>query len=189
VIVAVGIIGALGFSQNIPSVLSTEITTAYTDTDGAGVRADQRSTSAVSYYKQVDDALLAQTGRPRDQTVVLTADTSFLSYYPYYGFQALTPHYANPLANVPARAEEIKRWTGLNTPAELIDALEHCPWRAPDAFLFRSSGDGYTLRLASDVYPNDPNVRRYTVTFPKSLFEDPHFTTTTIGPFTLIVRR
>ncbi len=189
VVVAVGIIGALAFTQNIPSVLSTEITTAYTDTDGNGVRADQRSPSAVSYYRQIDDTLLAQTGRPRDRTVVLTADTSFLSYYPYYGFQALTPHYANPLAQFPDRAAEIKRWTGLKSPAELIDALEHCPWRAPDAFLFRSSGDGYTLRLASDVYPNDPNVRRYSVTFPKSLFQDPHFTATTIGPFTLVVRR
>ncbi|WP_216896941.1 galactan 5-O-arabinofuranosyltransferase [Nocardia alni] len=188
VVVAVGIIGALAFTQNIPNVLSTEITTAYTDTDGNGVRADQRSPSAVSYYRQLDATLLAQTARPRDRTVVLTADTSFLSYYPYYGFQALTPHYANPLALFPARAAEIKRWTGLKTPADLVDALEHCPWRAPDAFLFRSSGDGYTLRLASDVYPNDPNVRRYTVTFPKSLFEDPHFTATTIGPFTLVVR-
>ena len=27
------------------------------------------------------------TGRPRNETVVLTADYSFLAYYPYYGFQ------------------------------------------------------------------------------------------------------
>jgi galactan 5-O-arabinofuranosyltransferase len=188
VAVAIGVIGALAFTQNIPTVLSTEITTAYTDTDGNGVRADQRSPSAVSYYREVDAALLAQTHRPRDESVVLTADTSFLSYYPYYAFQGLTPHYANPLADFPARAAEIKRWTGLSTPAELLDALAHCPWRPPDAFLFRSSGGNYTLRLASDVYPNDPNVRRYTVAFPKSLFDDPRFTATTIGPFTLIVR-
>lgn len=189
VTVAVGVLGTLAFTQDIPSILNTEITTAYTDTDGDGVRADQRSPSAVSHYHDVDAALLARTGRPRDQTVVLTADTSFLSYYPYYGFQALTPHYANPLADFSARAAEITRWSKLKSPAELRDALAHSPWRAPDAFLFRSSGDSYTLRLSSDVYPNDPNVRRYSVTFPKTLFADPHFETTDIGPFTLVVVR
>lgn len=186
--VAVAVVGALAFAQSIPSILNSEITTAYTDTDGNGERADQRSPSAVSYYREIDAALTAQTGRARDESVVLTADTSFLAYYPYYGFQGLTSHYANPLADFAARAAEIKRWSGLPSSAELLDALEHTPWRAPDAFLFRSSGDKYTLRLAEDVYPNDPNVRRYTVSFPKTLFEDPHFQLTNIGPFTLVVR-
>ncbi|WP_051499604.1 galactan 5-O-arabinofuranosyltransferase [Nocardia sp. BMG51109] len=186
---AIAVIGALAFGQSIPSILNTEITTAYTDTDGDGHRADERSPSAVSYYREVDAALTAQTGRPRDESVLLTADTSFLAYYPYYGFQGLTSHYANPLADFAGRSAEIERWSGLESPAELLDALAHSPWRAPDAFLFRSTGENYTLRLAADAYPNDPNVRRYSVSFPKSLFEDPHFRTTQIGPFTLIVRR
>ncbi|WP_067870543.1 galactan 5-O-arabinofuranosyltransferase [Nocardia vermiculata] len=184
----VAVLGALAFAQSIPSTLNAEITTAYTDTDGAGVRADKRSPSAVSYYDRIDQAITEQTGRPRDGSVVLTADTSFLSYYPYYGFQALTSHYANPLADFPARAAEIQHWSELPTSTELIDALNHSPWRAPDAFLFRRSGENYTLRLAEDVYPNDPNVRRYTVEFPAALFDDPHFQTTEIGPFTLVVR-
>nr|WP_063063596.1 galactan 5-O-arabinofuranosyltransferase [Nocardia violaceofusca] len=184
----VAVLGALAFTQSIPGILNAEITTAYTDTDGNGVRADKRSPSAVSYYGRIDATLTEQTGRPRDQTVVLTADTSFLSYYPYFGFQALTSHYANPLADFPARAAEIKRWSQLKSPAELIEALNHSPWRAPDAFLFRRSGENYTLRLAEDVYPNDPNVRRYTVEFPGTLFADPQFRITDIGPFTLVVR-
>ncbi|WP_227978881.1 galactan 5-O-arabinofuranosyltransferase [Nocardia spumae] len=185
----IAVLGALAFTQSIPGILNAEITTAYTDTDGSGARADKRNPSAVAYYGRIDQALTEQTGRPRNQSVVLTADTSFLSYYPYYGFQALTSHYANPLADFPARAAEIKRWSELGTPAELIDALNHSPWRAPDAFLFRRSGENYTLRLAEDVYPNDPNVRRYTVEFPGTLFADPHFRITDIGPFTLVVRQ
>lgn len=47
---------------------------------------------------------------------------------------------------------------------------------------------GYTLRLAEDVYPNDPNVRRYTVTFPENLFDDPRFTITEVGPFAVVTR-
>ncbi|WP_067836313.1 arabinofuranosyltransferase [Nocardia lijiangensis] len=188
-VVALAIVGALAFVQDIPHVLAPEITTAYTDTDGDGNRADKRPPSAVSYYREIDAALLAQTGRPRDETVVLTADTSFLSFYPYWGFQALTSHYANQLADFPGRAATIKDWSTLDSPAQLLDAMARSPWRAPDAFLFRRGADAYTLRLAEDVYPNDPNVKRYTVSFPKQLFEDPAFTTTDIGPFTLVTVR
>ncbi|MGV8872774.1 MAG: galactan 5-O-arabinofuranosyltransferase [Rhodococcus sp. (in: high G+C Gram-positive bacteria)] len=186
--VVVAAVGAMAFAQNIPQVLQTEITVAYSDTDGDGNRADMRPPSAVSYYREVDAALTEQTQRPRDETVVLTADTSFLSYYPYFGFQGLTSHYANPLAQFDQRAAAIEQWTELETPDQLIDALNTSQWRAPDAFLFRRGADGYTLRLAEDVYPNDPNVRRYTVTFPESLFEDPRFSVTDIGPFALVVR-
>nr|WP_067477942.1 galactan 5-O-arabinofuranosyltransferase [Nocardia amamiensis] len=189
VVIVVAAVGALAFTQDIPHVLAPEITTAYTDTDGDGRRADQRAASAVSFYRDVDAALTAQTGRPRSDTVVLTADTSFLSFYPYLGFQALTSHYANPLADFAGRAAAIERWSKLKTPQELHDALTTSPWRAPDAFLFRRSGETYTLRLAKDVYPNDPNVARYTVSFPKELFADPRFSTTDIGPFTLVTVR
>ncbi|MFE7743675.1 galactan 5-O-arabinofuranosyltransferase [Nocardia sp. NPDC057455] len=186
VAIAVATIGALAFAQDIPHVLTPEITTAYTDTDGDGNRADQRGVSAVSHYDEIDAALTAQTGRPRSDTVVLTADTSFLSFYPYFGFQALTSHYANPLADFAGRAATIERWSELKTSQELLDAMAATPWRAPDAFLFRRSGGTYTLRLAKDVYPNDPNVARYSVSFPKELFADSRFTTTDIGPFTLV---
>ena len=186
--VVVATVGALAFAQNIPQVLQTEITVAYSDTDGDGVRADMRPPSAVSYYGEVDQAITEQLGRERDETIVLTADTSFLSYYPYFGFQGLTSHYANPLAQFDQRSAAIADWAALETPNELIEALDASPWPAPDAFLFRRGADGYTLRLAEDVYPNDPNVRRYTVTFDESLFEDPRFEVTDIGPFALVTR-
>ncbi|WP_054811527.1 arabinofuranosyltransferase [Nocardia arizonensis] len=184
--VALALIGAMAFVQDIPHVLTAEITTAYTDTDGNGERGDRGKESAVWHYRDIDAALLAQTGRPRDETVLLTADTSFLSFYPYFGFQALTSHYANPLADFAGRAETIKRWSRAGSPAELRAQLDQTPWRRPDAFLFRRSGESYTLRLSEDVYPNDPNVKRYTVAFPAELFADPAFRVTDIGPFTLV---
>ncbi|MCB8911266.1 MULTISPECIES: galactan 5-O-arabinofuranosyltransferase [Rhodococcus] len=186
VLVAVGALGALAFTQNIPQALGGDITVAYTDTDGAGERADQRPAGAASYYAEVDDVLLSQLGGERDDHVVLTADTSFLAYYPYFGFQALTSHYANPLAEFSARAAAIEEWSELSSPDELLAAWEELPWRAPDAVVFRQGAEGYTLRLAEDVYPNDPNVRRYTVTFPKELFDDPRFAVTEVGPFVVV---
>ncbi|WP_018603294.1 galactan 5-O-arabinofuranosyltransferase [Mycobacterium sp. 155] len=186
----IGAVGALTFSQDIPDVLRPDINVAYTDTDGTGVRADRRPPGAEQYYREVDAKILEVTGVPRDQTVVLTADYSFLSYYPYYGFQGLTSHYANPLAQFKERAATIEGWGTLSTADQFIKALDGLPWKAPTVFLMRrGAGDTYTLRLASDVYPNQPNVRRYHVELNSALFDDPRFHLSDVGPFVLAIRK
>lgn len=188
-----GTLGALTFAQDIPDVLRPDIVVAYTDTDGYGQRADRRPPGAERYYREIDARIGEVTGRPRDETVVLTADYSFLSYYPYYGFQGLTSHYANPLAQFEKRADTIEGWATLTDADEFIDSLDSLPWKAPDVFLMRRGGpsgaaDTYTLRLASDVYPNQPNVRRYHVALDEALFDDPRFDVSEIGPFVLAIR-
>ena len=186
---AVGLTAAIAFSQDIPDVLRPDLTIAYTDTDGHGQRGDRRPPGSEKFYPVIDDAILRVTGKPRDQTVVLTADYSFLSYYPYWGFQGLTSHYANPLAQFDLRGAQIKKWSKLKTADELLHALDSSPWPPPTVFLMRHGANGnYTLRLAEDVYPNQPNVRRYTVDMRAALFEDPHFVVRTIGPFVLAIR-
>ena len=179
---AIGLAGAIAFSQDIPDVLRPDLTIAYTDTDGHGQRGDRRPPSSEKYYPSIDAAITQATGRPRDQTVVLTADYSFLSYYPYWGFQGLTSHYANPLAQFDKRAAAINSWAKLKAPDQLIHALDALPWAPPTVFLMRHGGSAgatstYTLRLA------------YTVELNAALFADPRFTVTTIGPFVLAVRK
>jgi galactan 5-O-arabinofuranosyltransferase len=191
---AIGLAGAIAFSQDIPEVLRPDLTIAYTDTDGYGQRGDRRPPSSEKFYPSIDAAITRATGRPRDQTVVLTADYSFLSYYPYWGFQGLTSHYANPLAQFDKRAAAINSWEKLKTADQLIHALDTLPWAPPTVFLMRHGGSAgatssYTLRLAEDVYPNQPNVRRYTVELNAALFADPRFTVTPIGPFVVAVRK
>ena len=191
--VAIGLIGAIGFSQDIPHVLRPDITVAYTDTDGNGQRGDRRPPGAEKHYAQIDAAIREATGKPRDETVVMTADYSFLSYYPYFGFQGLTSHYANPLAEFDKRAAAIESWGKLRNAEEFARALDAMPWSPPTVFLMRRSGaagssNTYTLRLAEDVYPNQPNVRRYTVELDAKLFTEPYFTVTNIGPFVLAIR-
>ena len=184
-----GVIGALTFSQDIPDVLRTDIVIAYTDTDGHGQRADRRPPAAETYYGQIDTRIRQVTGKPPDHTVVLTADYSFLSYYPYWGFQGLTSHYANPLAQFDRRAAAIRSWSALRSPDRFIAALDSLPWQPPTVFLMRrGANDTYTLRLAADVYPNQPNVRRYQVPLDARLFQDPRFTVSNIGPFVLAIR-
>lgn len=179
---------AVVFAHDIPQVLRNEIGVAYSDTDGDGNHGGQPATGDTAQYPLIDQAIEALRPGPRRDTVVLTGDTSLLSFYPYYGFQARSPHYANPLGDYTARAAAITAWSKATTTDELISALEESPWRAPDVFVFRSTGSDYTLRLAEDVYPNDPNVRRYTASFPQRLFDDPRFTIRRIGPFTLVAR-
>ncbi|HEV7581928.1 MAG TPA: galactan 5-O-arabinofuranosyltransferase [Mycobacterium sp.] len=187
---AIGVVATIAFSQDIPDVLRPDLTIAYTDTDGYGQRGDRRPASAEKFYPTIDAAILQVTGKPRDQTVVMTADYSFLSYYPYWGFQGLTSHYANPLAQFDLRAAQIKKWSQLKSPGEFIQALDTSPWPAPTVFLMRrGANNNYTLRLAEDVYPNQPNVRRYTVELRAALFDDPRFTVQSIGPFVLAIRR
>ncbi|MFT4042215.1 MAG: galactan 5-O-arabinofuranosyltransferase [Gordonia sp. (in: high G+C Gram-positive bacteria)] len=189
---AIGILAtaaAIMVAQGIPGYLSGAIVTAYTDTDGYGQRADQRPPGAESYYPQLDRLIGEQTGRAATDNVVLTADYGFLSIYPYWGFQNLTSHYSNPLAEFDKRAEAITEWAASTTSAQLIERLDHAPWTAPNVFLFRYSADGYALRLAQDVYPNDPNVKRYTVLFDPTLFAGPQFRVTNVGPFVLVIRR
>jgi galactan 5-O-arabinofuranosyltransferase len=186
----IGLTGAMAFSQDIPDVLRPDLTVAYTDTDGHGQRGDRRPPGAEKYYAQIDRAILELTGRPRDETVVLTADYSFLAYHPYLGFQGLTSHYANPLAQFDARAAAIEAWADLDDAEAFVTKLDSLAWEPPTVFLMRrGANDSYTLRLAEDVYPNQPNVRRYTVELDSALFAESHFTVTDIGPFVLAVRK
>ncbi|OBK98681.1 arabinofuranosyltransferase [Mycobacterium asiaticum] len=187
---AIGLTGAIAFSQDIPDVLRPDLTIAYTDTDGDGQRGDRRPPGSEKYYPAVDAAIQRITGKPRDEIVVLTADYSFLSMYPYWGFQGLTSHYANPLAQFDKRAAQIESWAKLKTAEEFIGALDKLPWPPPTVFVMRrGASNTYTLRLAEDVYPNQPNVRRYTVDFKAALFSDPRFAVETIGPFVVAVRK
>jgi galactan 5-O-arabinofuranosyltransferase len=187
---AIGLAAAIAFSQDIPDVLRPDLTIAYTDTDGYGQRGDRRPPSSEKFYSVIDAAILHVTGKPRNQTVLMTADYSFLSYYPYWGFQGLTSHYANPLAQFDLRAAQLQKWSKLKTPDDFSHALDASPWPPPTVFLMRRGVNGdYTLRLAEDVYPNQPNVRRYTVDLRAALFDDPRFVVQTIGPFVLAIRR
>ncbi|BCI84675.1 hypothetical protein MTY66_63000 (plasmid) [Mycolicibacterium sp. TY66] len=64
---------------------------AYADTDGDGHRADGQSAGVERYYAEIDKQITSTTGRPRNQTVVMTADYGFLAIYPYWGVPRADP--------------------------------------------------------------------------------------------------
>ncbi len=190
---------------NIPLHLRQHIDLAYTDTDGEAQRGDLFPADSTVYYADVDSYIDETLGLGGDRagTVVLTDEQSFMAYYPYHSYQAMTAHYANPLGRFEDRNAEIEKWTEITDPTELTDAMDTASdeqgWAGPDALVLRgqaadaTGGEGdpdgrFTYRLSEDIYPNDPNVRFTTMSFHASAFSE-GWDLEQIGPFVVAVRQ
>lgn len=192
-------LGGLAYAQQIPSRNEEHIDHAYTDTDGSGERADRFAPDAAQYYQEIDEYLRA-AGHPPEDTVVLTDEIRFLSYYPYFGFQAFTSHYANPLGEYTQRNQTIEHWAEASwgpaeDPEALLGEFDGARWRGPDAFIMRADldaaqagEDAFKLHLSEDIYPNQPNVRYRAVFFNPQAFESSDWKLTQIGPFVVGAR-
>jgi len=133
-------------------------------------------------------AVDAATGLPADRVVVLSTYAPLLVYRPYWSFQTTVAQYANPLADYSARTAEIRSWGASTTPAELLGRLDASPYRPPSVFVLRRGANGLDLATTVDAFPLDANTRTEIVTFRPAVFDDPAFTRTDVGPFTVVVR-
>uniref|UniRef100_UPI0015F00BD6 arabinofuranosyltransferase n=1 Tax=Pseudonocardia pini TaxID=2758030 RepID=UPI0015F00BD6 len=164
---------------------------ALTSYDPTGVTAEGERDDTVPgrWAGELDTAVAALTGRPADETVLLSAVPEMTAFAPYRGFQAITPHYANPTGDFEERHELVGRWARAQTPAELATALDASPFRPPTAFVLRVAADGLHLPLLVDRFPLEPNVGVVDVVFPASAFAGAPFETRTVGPYLVAVRR
>ena len=181
-------LGGVYYAQQIPATNVTALDHAYTDTDGYGERADRYTSDSSANYGEIREFIDAQ-GYEANDTVVLTDEKLFMAYNPYYGFNAFTSNYANPLGEFSTRNLQIEEWASKSweqTPEEFAKSLQSAPWRGPDVLIFRGDleepGDGYKTHLAEDIYPNQPNVRYRAVFFNPEVFEE-GWNTQQIGPF------
>ncbi|MDO4630974.1 MAG: galactan 5-O-arabinofuranosyltransferase [Corynebacterium sp.] len=208
VFLAVLMVGGLSYAQNIPSQNSDSLDRAYTDTDGYGERADRYPPDSTQYYKQVASFIEEQTGGKPGDTVILTDELNFMSYYPFRGFQAFTSHYANPLGEFDVRNQTITDWAlgswdKENTPDKFLAKVDSVKWKAPQAFVFRADlasyeeeraagkeTTGWVYDLAEDIYPNSPNVRFHGLRFNPEVFvgEGSPWKAQQIGPFVVVAR-
>lgn len=138
---------------------------------------------------QLFAAVDAATGLPPDQVVVLSTYAPLFVYRPYWTYQTTIAQYANPLAGYPERAAQIRDWAGSTSPADLLRRLDASRSRPPSVFVLRRSANGLDLATTVDAFPLDANTRSETVTFAPTLFDDPAFTRSDVGPFTVIVRK
>ncbi|WP_431832927.1 galactan 5-O-arabinofuranosyltransferase [Corynebacterium freneyi] len=185
------LLAGIGYAQSIPTRLHGPIDLAHTDTDGYGERADRFAPDAGVHYGAID-AALRDAGLEPTESVVLTDERNFQAYFPWYSFQALTSHYANPLGEFDRRNAAIEEWATMTDPDELVAAMDANPWRGPDAIIVRGDSTDpdsrYTIDLADDIYPNNPNVLFRGVAFDPAVFRG-HWTTTQIGPFVVLIRQ
>ncbi|WP_297451868.1 galactan 5-O-arabinofuranosyltransferase [uncultured Corynebacterium sp.] len=195
VMAAVLLLAGIGYAQSIPNKLHGAIDLAHTDTDGNGERADRFPPNAGAWYSAVDHTL-KDAGLEPSQTVVLSDEKNFQALYPWYGFQAMTSHYANPLGEFDRRNQALEAWSEIRDPDELVRAMDETPWQGPDAIVLRgtveNSGDEdatpLTLDIADDIYPNNPNVVFRSLNFSRSAFEK-HWELNQVGPFVVAVRK
>lgn len=128
------------------------------------------------------------TGRAPREVVVASANQTLLTYTPYFSWQASSAQYANPLANYPARTDELRRWTTAAGPAQLLGALDGSPARAPSVFVFSRTPDGLLqLPTTEDRFP-DPDSGAPAATFAPQLFDDPSWQRRDVGPYAVLVR-
>ena len=191
VVAVITALAGIFYMQEIPAEHQTAIDNAYSDTDGNGERADKFPADSARYYGEIDEFF-----QGHNADVVMTDEKLFMAYYPYYGFNAFTAHYANPLGQFKQRNEEMATWAENSwdqTPQEFVDTLENNPWDVPNAMIFRgdieSPDDGYKAHLAVDIFPNQPNVRYDAILFDPEVFNDSDlWDVKQIGPFVVAAR-
>ncbi|WP_007026958.1 arabinofuranosyltransferase [Saccharomonospora iraqiensis] len=143
-----------------------------------------------AWTPQLTDAIDRMTaGGPTGQ-VLLTEQHHLLMFSPYWNFQQLTPHYANPLARYDERAAEIRSWADADDAATLRARLADGPFPPPTVFVLDRRDDG-TLRytLTSSVFPRSDPVAGNPVSFDPEVFDAPGFERRDVGPFTVVAVR
>lgn len=203
-----GLAGSVSMTQHaVGEELSSQMEAAYADFHPGASEPDGEQRA---WYDDINAAIFEMTGRAPEQNIVLTADYKLLSFYPYWGFQQETPHYANPLADYEQRSAVIRRWSEAEDTRDLLRMLDRSRFRPPNVFVLRNHIDeGSEVQVsdaeASDVenppagslafplkidsFPQNPNVRTETVLFDAEVFDSPVFETRQVGPYTVITVR
>jgi len=176
--------------QALPSSAQHDIALAFEDYYPTGRTAGGIANLADDGYwlPALNDTIGELTGRPPDQNVVLGGPAALVDTSPYWLFQALTAHYANPLAEYEQRRELVGSWARAGSGTELAAALSRSPFTPPGVFVFRHDGPKLTLQLSKNVFPRNPNAEFYDVVFSRAVFDGPQFRSRDVGPFTVVTR-
>ncbi|WP_133116327.1 arabinofuranosyltransferase [Amycolatopsis antarctica] len=158
------------------------------DLDGTNALADRETDQDGYWSGELTRTIESMTGKAPTDITLLTTFTDLLALRPYHGFQTTISGWANPLADYLGRNEQIDTWAASTDAASFKKALDESRFRDPEAFVFRRSDEGYTMRVSFDIFPREPNIGYREVTFDAALFDDPAFRKQDVGPFTVITR-
>jgi galactan 5-O-arabinofuranosyltransferase len=182
----------LGQVQAFPTVAGGVIELAFKGYYPTGHTADGHSSPKDKdfWVPQLRAAIERETGRaPQDNIVAGSPPELLFSTVPYLRFQASSPHYANPLGEFDKRRVEILHWAKAPDSATLVSEMDSGKFRPPNVFVLRTGDDDeLNLSVSRDVFPAQPNVAGKKVTFNRSQFTEPQFTTLDVGPYFVAIR-
>jgi galactan 5-O-arabinofuranosyltransferase len=186
-----GMAGAVSIAQAVPVMHREDLRLAYNDyyPTGSTALGERDRGKPGAWYPDLQRTIAAETGKQPADLVLLSNDYGLLALHPYWGFQQVTVHYANPLADYDGRLAEVRRWAQAADAQDFIGRLNASPYRPPDVFVLEERPDGYHATLTRDAFPRQPNVERSDVVFDKALFPSNLFSKAPVGPFTVLVRR
>ena len=190
VAIAVVAVASLQMVQHVAVQNEKYIDQAYADTDGYGERADRFPPDAGRYYNEIAD-FIESHGHMENEAVVFTDEINFMAFHPFFGFNAFTSHYANPLGEFEQRNSELEEWSRISydDPEKFTEAVDNSQWEPPAAFIFRGSEDSdFKTHIAHDIYPSQPNVHYEGLYFHPDAFKD-DWDVKFIGPFAVAVRK
>ncbi|MFB9906406.1 arabinofuranosyltransferase [Allokutzneria oryzae] len=200
-VVVFGVFGAVSIVQSVPQAHSGEINAAYYDYYPTGHNSTQNPKSPLkedrpdpsndgAVYDELIGSIQEMTGKKPKDLVLLTTVYPLMAFEPYWGFQMITDHYANPLAQYKERAAEMARWASAKNGDELARMLDKSKFRVPDVFVLRGNNNGgLTIQLSEDRFPRYLNTMSYEMVFPEKIFDPAHFTSKNVGPFRILVRK
>lgn len=184
-------VASLQMVQHIAVKNEAYIDQAYADTDGYGERADRFPADAGRFYNEIAD-YIEEHGHMKNEAVVYTDEINFMAFQPFFGFNAFTSHYANPLGEFEQRNGELESWSQISydDPKKFTEAIDNSQWEPPTAFIFRGSEDSdFKTHIAHDIYPSQPNVRYQGLFFNPEAFDKANWDVKFIGPFAVAVRK
>jgi galactan 5-O-arabinofuranosyltransferase len=190
-VAALSVLGLVGTLQAAPGALQQLVSDAYGSYYPSGYTplGARDETQPGAWNQQLHDAIARLTGKPEHDLVVLSTYQDFLSFWPYWNFEATKIEYSNYLGEYNVRRTTVESWARSGSAAGLLAALRAAPFRAPDVFVFTVRPDGLHLQVSRNVFPSSLDNVFYDVVFPTALFDSPAFARTTVGPYTVYARR
>ncbi|WP_344024235.1 arabinofuranosyltransferase [Pseudonocardia kongjuensis] len=191
---AVAVVTVLAAVAVVAQVQSVPETYAWAGTaqdhrpDGTRPDGSRDPADADAWLGELRSTVDGLTGRAPREVVLASANQKLLTYTPYFAFQTSVAQYANPLADFPARTDELRRWATAAGPRQLLAALDASRFRAPSVFVFdRAPDGGLQLPTSEDRFP-DPDAGAPPATFAPQLFDDPAWERRDVGPYAVLVR-
>ncbi|WP_345714250.1 arabinofuranosyltransferase, partial [Kineococcus glutinatus] len=180
-----------GSLQAAPTALARGLEHAWGDygADGRTATGERDPEAGGAWTPDLLAAITELSGEQAEDLVVLSSLYELATFAPYHGFQQMTAHYANPLADFDARREQVEDWARASDGADLVRRLDTSPFRAPDVFVLHRAGDRLEIGMTTDIFPAEPNVGWETVSFDRALFDEALFDLRDVGPFTVVARR